>query len=282
MSLKSPDAGAVVTPTNTPNVPKLGILLQEVTKLFLTGDGDDARVGIQNVNLAVDKKEFVCIIGPSGCGKTTILNLLVGLMPADSGELLIDGVPLADAQFAAKMGYMLARDSLLPWRSAQKNVEIAMEVGYHKVANRRERRERARELLELMGLSGHFNSFPSQLSQGMRQRVAIARTLACEPNIFLMDEPFGALDAQTRRYMHEELIHIWEADPKSVLFVTHDLDEALALADRVVVVNGRPGTITSEFPISVPRQERLEGGSFHPDLFAMRHEMWNELRRGSH
>ena len=208
---------------------------------------------LADINLEIPAGQFVALVGASGCGKTTLLNMLAGLRQPTSGDVLIDGRPATLPNL--DVGYMFARDALLPWRSARKNVELPLETrGWS--AHRR--RERSREMLELVGLSGRENQYRLQLSQGMRQRVALARTLAADPSILLMDEPFAALDARTKLTLQAEFLRIWEQHQgsqqrKTVIFVTHDLQEAVLLADRVVVMLPNPGRIAEDRVVDLPR-----------------------------
>lgn len=206
--------------------------------------------GLDGVSFALRQGEFLVLVGRSGSGKTTALNVLAGLTAATGGEVSVLGRSPVEAR--PQLGYMFARDALLPWRTALSNVEFSLEVrGFHKA----ERRERARRYLDLVKLSRFADNLPSQLSQGQRQRVALARTWAPSPNILLMDEPFSALDAQTRESLHEEFVRMWAADKKSVVFVTHDLNEAITLADRILVFDD--GRIVKEFVVPFGRPRDL-------------------------
>jgi NitT/TauT family transport system ATP-binding protein len=208
-------------------------------------------VALDNVNLEIPEGQFVALVGASGCGKTTLMNMIAGLVTPTAGTVRVDGqtpsVPNLD------IGYMFARDALLPWRSARRSVELPLEVrGWDK----KRRRERADEMLDLVGLADKHTQYRNQLSQGMRQRVALARTLASDPSILLMDEPFAALDARTKLTLEGEFLRIWEnggEKRKTVIFVTHDLDEAVLLADRVVIMLPRPGRIAKDLVIDLPR-----------------------------
>ena len=204
---------------------------------------------LENFSLQVKKGEFVVIVGRSGCGKTTVLNLLAGLIDPQAGDIQVMGKrPRAARQH---LGYMFARDALVPSRTAIGNVEIGLEV---RGVNRAERRARAQELIGKLGLTGAENRYPWQLSQGMRQRVALARTWALNPNLVLMDEPFAALDAQTREAARVQFLSLWERDRSSVVFVTHDLTEALLLGDRVVIMGPRGQIMEDlELPFARPR-----------------------------
>ncbi|WP_345419665.1 ABC transporter ATP-binding protein [Pseudonocardia xishanensis] len=212
---------------------------------------------LTDVSLQIARGQFVALVGASGCGKTTLLNLLAGELRPTAGQVLVGGRPV-DRPLPTT-GYMLARDGLLPWRSVRSNVELGLE---HRRTNRTERSERAQDLLQLVGLGDFADAYPRQLSQGMRQRAAIARTLATEPELLLMDEPFAALDARTKLSLQREFLRIWETESperrRTVVFVTHDLQEALLLADRLVVMLPRPGRVAVDRTIDLPRPRSTE------------------------
>jgi NitT/TauT family transport system ATP-binding protein len=192
--------------------------------------------------------EFIGLIGPSGCGKSTVLNLLAGLTRPSAGEVCHLGKPVRGIN--NRIGYITQDDNLLPWRSVRGNVEFGLEL---RGVGKRERRERAREFIELVGLKGFENHYPHELSGGMRKRASIVRTLAYDSSVVLMDEPFGPLDAQTRVILQDELLKLWELRRPAVLFVTHDLVEAIALSDRILTFTGRPGRIKREHVVGLPR-----------------------------
>jgi NitT/TauT family transport system ATP-binding protein len=230
----------------------LAVAARSISIEFGTDDAAPHRV-LADLSVDVPIGQFVAVIGASGCGKTTMLNLVSGLLKPTSGDVAVLGHPPRAGR--ADVGYMFARDALLPWRTARQNVELGMELHRH---SRRERRARAGQLLDRVHLSGAADRYPAELSQGMRQRVALARTLATDPDLLLMDEPFAALDAQTRSAVRDEFLRIWdnEVRRKTVLFVTHDLTEALLLADRIVTVaNGKVGTDVY-VPFDRPRSQR--------------------------
>jgi NitT/TauT family transport system ATP-binding protein len=234
---------------------------------------------LTDINLEVPAGQFVALVGASGCGKTTLLNMLAGLRQPTSGDVLIDGRPATLPNL--DVGYMFARDALLPWRSARKNVELPLETrGW----SGQRRRERSREMLDLVGLTGRENQYRLQLSQGMRQRVALARTLAADPSILLMDEPFAALDARTKLTLQAEFLRIWEQHQgsqkrKTVIFVTHDLQEAVLLADRVVVMLPNPGRIAEDRVVDLPRprSEDLGDVMFTDDFKKTAHDVFERL-----
>ncbi len=207
-------------------------------------------LALQHVNLHVNKGEFVCLIGPSGSGKSTLLDIISGLFAETHGMVAIDGRQLAPAQRPGATSYMRQRDLLMPWRTALENAALALEV--HGVPLN-EARKRAAERFEEFGLAGFEDRYPSQLSGGMRQRVAFLRTVLADRDLLMLDEPFGALDALNRATLQQWLVRLWEHEGQGVLMVTHDVDEAVFLADRVIVLSARPGTIIHEEEISLPR-----------------------------
>ncbi|MDO4941503.1 MAG: ABC transporter ATP-binding protein [Lachnospiraceae bacterium] len=219
----------------------------DLTKIYSDTNGDVT--AIDHVNLEVKESEFVMIVGPSGCGKTTLINILGGLNEATSGEVLLDGRPVKGP--GADRGMVFQGYSLFPWLSVQKNVEFGLKM---KGISAAERAEQAKKYIELVGLNGFEHALPKQLSGGMKQRVAIARTLANEPEVLLMDEPFGALDAQTRVVMQELLAGISKKTKTTILFITHDIDEAVLLGDRIYVMSRRPGTIREVLDVNLPQE----------------------------
>jgi NitT/TauT family transport system ATP-binding protein len=222
------------------------LAISRINKSF--GDLDVLR----GIDLAVERGEFICVVGPSGCGKTTFLRIIAGLEQATSGEVLLDGHAVRKP--GNDRGFVFQNDSLLPWRTVLDNAIIGRELaGPVRPADRKH----AMELLKLVGLEGFEHYHPRQLSGGMRQRVNLARALAIDPEILLMDEPFAALDAQTREIMQTELLRIWERGQKTVLFVTHQIDEAVFLSDRVLVFARRPGRLQAEVKIPLPRPRNL-------------------------
>jgi NitT/TauT family transport system ATP-binding protein len=205
-------------------------------------------VAIDDFSLEVKEGEFVCILGPSGCGKTTLLRMIAGLETQTSGELLLNNVPITGP--GSDRGMVFQEFALFPWRNVKKNIEFGLEI---KKTLPAERDKISKRYIDLVGLNGFENYHPNQLSGGMKQRVGIARALANEPTILLMDEPFGALDAQTRNLMQKELLRIWQETKKTVIFITHSVDEAVYLADRVVVLTTRPSRIKEIFEIKIER-----------------------------
>jgi NitT/TauT family transport system ATP-binding protein len=236
--------------TPGPRAPQHEYEFRRVEKRFESVDG--TFTAVTDISLAIEQGTFVSIIGPSGCGKSTLLNMSAGLMRPSEGEVLYRGEPIRGIN--TSVGYMTQQNNLLPWRTLEKNVGIALEI---QGVSRSERKERVAEVLHTVGLDGFGRRYPSQLSGGMQKRAAIARTLIYRPDTLLMDEPFGALDAQLRLSLQRELVDIWEHDKKTVLFVTHDLEEAILLSDRVVVFGTKPGRIIHIEDITLPRPRDL-------------------------
>jgi NitT/TauT family transport system ATP-binding protein len=229
-------------------------------------------VACEDVNLSVRRGEFMAIVGPSGCGKSTLLNMAAGLMAPSAGQVFYGGrlVPAPNTN----VGYLTQRDTLLPWRTVEDNVAIALEL---RGQSRADRLRNAHDRIDRVGLTGFEKSYPAQLSGGMRRRVALARTLAYEPETILMDEPFGALDAQLRMVMHEELLKLWTGTRKTVIFVTHDLAEALTLADRIAVFSARPGHIRSIEIVDLPRPRDVFRIRFDPHFGELHDRLWSYL-----
>jgi NitT/TauT family transport system ATP-binding protein len=213
------------------------IVIRDVEHLYRPPSGRPV-LALEDVSIDVQPREFLALLGPSGCGKSTLLYLLGGFLPVEKGSILVEGKPIAAP--GPDRGIVFQHFALFPWKTVRANVLYGLERMGLPLD---EREQRAQSFIDLVGLTGFEDSFPSQLSGGMKQRTAIARTLAFDPKILLMDEPFGALDAQTRSLMQEELLRIWQRTPKTVIFVTHDVQEAVYLAERVAVMSARPGRI---------------------------------------
>ena len=224
------------------------LTLDKLRKTFPLDEGE--LVAIENIDLEVVSGEFVCLLGPSGCGKTTILRIIAGLDTPTAGRICLEGKAISGP--GSDRGMVFQEFALFPWRTVRKNVEFGMEM---KKVPKEERHRISQKYIDLVGLDGFENAHPYELSGGMKQRVGIARALANEPEVLLMDEPFGALDAQTRNLMQKELLRIWQETKKTVIFVTHSVDEAVFLADRIVIMSARPGTVSEIYtiPWSRPR-----------------------------
>lgn len=230
---------------------------------------------VDNFNLTVEENEFVSIVGPSGCGKTTVLNLLTGLLPLEEGSISILGK--APKAGNADIAYMMARDCMLPWRTAMGNATYGAEIRGREKA---EREARARRLLERVGLKGFEEQYPKALSHGMRQRCALARTFCLGSPVLLMDEPFGALDAQTKLQLEDLLLELCASERHTVVFITHDLAEAVALSDRVIVMSARPGRIVADIRIPLPRPRSVRQLQKDPIFHELYTRVWTELEAG--
>lgn len=228
---------------------------------------------LKDINLEVKKGEFMVIVGPSGCGKSTLLDLLAGLTKPNSGQILLDGKAITGPNL--DRGIVFQQYALFPWKTTLANVEFGLEA---KGVGRKERRKIALEFIHLVGLAGFENRYPHEISGGMKQRVAIARSLAYDPEVLLMDEPFAALDAQTRETLQSELLRIWEATKKTIIFITHGIEEAVYLGQRVAVMTSRPGRIKKVIDIPFESRRSEEDLRSHPDFVKLRHEVWDLLK----
>jgi NitT/TauT family transport system ATP-binding protein len=250
------------------------LALDRVTCAFAGKTAGERYVAVADTSLAIAGGEFVSVVGPTGCGKSTLLNVAAGLLAPSSGEAVVDGKPLSGIN--ARAGYMFQADALMPWRNALDNVIAGLEF---RGVPRHAAIARGREWLARVGLAGFENRYPHQLSGGMRKRVALAQMLILDPEILLMDEPFSALDIQTRQLMENELLDLWSANRKSVLFITHDLEEAIALSDRVVVLSAGPATHPiGEFTIDLPRPRDVAEIRLSPRFVALHEAIWHVLK----
>ena len=247
--------------------------LSEICLSYKTQSGERL-LALDNINLQVRAGEFLCIVGPSGCGKSTLLHLIAGLHSQTSGQVLVDGHPVQGP--GTDRILIFQEHGLFPWLTVAENVEFGMKM---KGVPRAERIEKMRHYLRLVHLSKFEKSYIHQLSGGMRQRVAIARALATEPDVLLMDEPFAALDAQTRDLLHDELERIWSDTGRTIIFVTHNVREAVRLGDRVVLLTFRPGRVKSEFPVDLPRPRSLEDPEVALAARAVLDELRDEINR---
>ena len=251
------------------------LTLQDVACTFVSKDQPGQRyTAVRDVNLTVADGEFVSVVGPTGCGKSTLLNVGAGLLLPSSGSVSVFGKHLAGINQRA--GYMFQADSLMPWRTALANVSAGLQ--FHGLAER-EAAVKANDWLRRAGLGGFGDRYPHQMSGGMRKRVSLAQTLVLDPDIILMDEPFSALDIQTRQLMENELLEIWQAKKKAVLFITHDLDEAIAMSDRVVVMSAGPGSRPiGDFPIDIERPRDVAEIKTSPRFLQLHKAIWEVLR----
>src|SRR3989449_8115614 len=248
------------------------IELRGVTKRFLTPSGG-VYTALRDLNLTVQPGEFCAVVGPTGCGKSTTLALISGLEPASEGEVLVLGKPVRG--IAEDIGYDFQTDAVFPWKTVLDNV--AAGPRYHGRTTG-QARSMAREWISRVGLSVFEDRYPYQLSGGMRKRVALAQSLINEPQILLMDEPFSALDVQTRTLMENELLNLWSATSASVVFVTHDLEEAISLSDRVFVITAGPDTVKSTYKVDLPRPRNVAEIRFQPRFAEIYEEMWKDLK----
>ena len=230
------------------------VSVRNVLRTFTKKDNNSETEALKNVSFDVEDGEFVCLLGPSGCGKTTLLRIIAGLETLTSGEITLNGIPITGPD--PKRGMVFQQYSLFPWRTVMDNITFGLEM---QGINKNEARIQVEKYIDLVGLEQFKNSYPFELSGGMQQRAAIARALANEPEVLLMDEPFGALDAQTRNILQDELLKIWEQKHVTFLFVTHSVDEAVFLSDRVVAMTSRPGMVKEIVDIDLPRPRRRTG-----------------------
>jgi NitT/TauT family transport system ATP-binding protein len=248
------------------------IELRNATKRF-PGTGGRPHTAVRDLTFTVQAGEFVAVVGPTGCGKSTTLSLVSGLEPASSGEVDVNGEPVRG--IPPGVGYMFQSDAVLPWRSVLDNVAAGPR---YRGIGKEEARKRAMVWIERVGLAAFRKYYPHQLSGGMRKRVALAQTLVNEPQIMLMDEPFSALDVQTRALMQDELLRLWQGTGAAVVFVTHDLEEAIALSDRVVVMTSSPATVKAVFDVPLPRPRHVEEIRMTPAFVEAYREIWESLR----
>ena len=260
---------------NTPSTPSPdpALALHDVSCTFVSKDGARQRyTAVRDVDLTVGAGEFVAVVGPTGCGKSTLLNVAAGLLQPSTGEVRVFGQPLVGINRRA--GYMFQSESLMPWRSARQNVAAGLEFRGVGDAN-----TQADEWLRRVGLGGFGDRYPHQLSGGMRKRVSLAQTLVLDPDIILMDEPFSALDIQTRQLMENEVLDLWAAKKKAVLFITHDLDEAIAMSDRVVCLSAGPGSHPiGQFTVDLPRPRDVAEVRSTARFVELHQAIWSVLR----
>jgi len=251
------------------------VLVRDLSKSFplRKGKGYSTLKVIEDLSMSVEENEFVVIIGPSGSGKTTLLKLIDGLIPPDSGEILIDGTNRPHP--GPKLGFVFQSFRLMPWKNVMANVTFPLQINH---VDRRTASERASKYITEVGLSGFENSYPSELSGGMQQRVGLARAMALEPEILLMDEPFGSLDAQTSELLQVELLKLWQFKKNTVIFVTHNLDEALLLADRIILIGARPSRVEEEIEVPFRRPRWTYDVRSEPEYPVLRRHLWTRLR----
>jgi NitT/TauT family transport system ATP-binding protein len=245
------------------------VRIEAVSRVFFRRDTE--HVALDAVSLDVESGSFVCVVGPSGCGKSTLLNMIAGLIAPTSGRITNAGTLVKGPRL--NVGYLTQKDTLLPWRDVLRNVEMPLEIRHVAPA---ERARRAHELIEVVGLHGRERAYPRELSGGMARRASLARLLIAEPELLLLDEPFSALDAQLRQEMQNELLRLWSGSGKTVVFVTHDLEEAIALGDRVVVLGAR-GRIVRDEQIALERPRDVVAIRRRPEFHAIEARLWDAL-----
>ena len=261
LAASPPQPTATTPPPGPATAREVAVRIDHVTKVF--GSGGDAVTALEDISLSVRRGEFVCLLGASGCGKSTLLNLVADLDRPTSGTVECEGDP----------SFMFQEAALFPWLNVERNVDMPLRL---RKVPKAVRQQRVAELLEMVQLSAFAKRQPHELSGGMRQRVSLARALAQDAEVLLMDEPFGALDAMTRDILHDELERIWQATGRTILFVTHNVREAVRLGDRVVLLTSRPGRVAEEFAVEIPRPRRIEDR----DVAQLAGEITTRLRAG--
>jgi len=252
------------------------IEVRDVFKVFVARGDDHQRrafLALHDVNLTIGRGRFMSLVGPSGCGKSTVLNMIAGLVQPTEGEVRYGGTAVAGVN--TDVGYITQDDNLLPWRTLRENVEVALEF---RGVPARQRREQAARYIAMVGLRGFEHHYPHELSGGMRKRTALVRTLIYEPSVVLMDEPFGPLDAQTRVILQDELLRLWTGTDRTIVFVTHDLVEAIALSDEIALFSRAPGTIKQRYQVPLPRPRDVFHIHADPQFPAFYNRLWNDLR----
>jgi len=252
------------------------IEVRGVFKVFVAqGDAQQRRafLALHDINLAIGRGRFISLVGPSGCGKSTVLNMIAGLVRPTEGAVRYDGTVVSGVN--TDVGYITQDDNLLPWRTLRENVEVALEF---RGVPAGQRREQATRYIAMVGLNGFEHHYPHELSGGMRKRTALVRTLIYEPSVVLMDEPFGPLDAQTRVILQDELLRLWTGTGKTIVFVTHDLVEAIALSDEIVLFSRAPGTIKQRYEVPLPRPRDVFHIHADPRFPEFYNRLWNDLR----
>ena len=245
------------------------IVIRNLNKTYSSG----AVVALQDINLEIGANESLCVLGPSGCGKTTLLRIIDCLIGRDCGDVLIDGQPVTEPR--PDLAVVFQHFGLFPWKRLEENIAYGLEL---RGKSRQEISATVERYVALIGLKGFEKSYPHQLSGGMQQRAGLARAMAINPSVLLMDEPFGALDAQTRELMQEELLRILECEQKTMIFVTHSIDEAIVLGNRIALMSRRPGRIREIFPVDIPRPRKILTVRAHPRYIELRNAIWEMLK----
>lgn len=251
----------------------VAVTLDDIHVGFAGSQAGTVHKVLDGVSMEIPAGQFCCIVGPSGCGKSTLLRIIQALLQPDQGRVLIDGVPVTEP--SGDVGFVFQQFNLMPWRTVQSNVEFGME---NRGVPRKQRREEAKQWIDRVKLTGFEKHYPSQISGGMQQRVGLARALAIRPKLLLMDEPFGALDSQTKLLLQAELLRLWEQDAKTVIFITHDIEEALFLGDKVYVMGTAPATFREVIDVPFPRP-RVDSLRADPRFGELRESIWASLKK---
>ena len=255
----------------------LRLEFSNVSKSYQTPDGNgQSLLALDGFSLKVDAGRFITVIGPSGCGKTTLLRMAAGLMRTDSGQILLDGVPLENPN--PKMSMVFQAIGLMPWKTIRGNVALGLQLQAHRATLTADENQTIKATLAMVGLNGFENYYPYQLSGGMQQRVGLARALVRQPEVLLMDEPFGALDAQTRAVLQDELLSLWTRAKSTVVFITHDLDEAIYLSDTVVIMCRRPGRIKEVLEVKLPQPRNTYDARAEKEFARLRNIAWKSIK----
>lgn len=251
------------------------LVADRVSKIFQIRKGADV-IALSNLSLTVNEGEFICIVGASGCGKSTLLNMFAGFMQPSSGTVSLRGQPITKVE--PRCGMMFQQYALFPWKTVRSNIEYPLRL---RGADRGERRKVAQRFINMVQLTDFGDHYPAELSGGMQQRAALARLLAGDPEVLLMDEPFAALDAMTRQVLQEELLNIQEKSGKTILFITHNLDEALTLGDKIVVLSSRPGRVKAVIENTLPRPRHV-ADQLRPEFLALKAQVWSQVEEEVH
>lgn len=246
--------------------------LKNIHHVYTSKDGEETEA-IKSININVRDGEFLAIVGASGCGKSTLLNIMCGMISPTEGEVYIDGKSLSDSK--PKIGYISQTDTLLPWRRIDSNVALGLEIEGMKKA---ERLKIADDLIKRSGLDGFEKKFPFELSGGMRKRAVIIRALAMNPDIIFMDEPFGPLDVFTRESLQQEILTMWTENKSTIVYITHDISEAITLADRIVLLSKRPSIVKKEYQVSIPRPRIIEQCKYDKNFLELEKEIWHDIK----
>ncbi len=252
------------------------ISIKNINKVYKVPKGNDV-VALKNVSLEIEKNEFVCVVGPSGCGKTTLMNIVAGLESFDSGEVTMGGKGIIGP--GPERGVIFQQYALFPWMTVKKNIEYGMKFIKHEdgtAYSKEEKEKLSDKYIKMVNLGGFENAYPKELSGGMKQRVAIARGYAVSPQVLLMDEPFGALDAQTRSQLQEDLLNTWEKERKTCFFITHDVDEAVLLATKIVIMSARPGEIKEIVNVNLP-YPRTQATKLDEEFIKLKNHVWDTV-----